>query len=340
MTNLPTPPPQTRYFVRDLEINPAAVLAPMEGVTDVVFRRLIRTLGGPGLTYTEFLASKAIVGNADKVLNTCSFDPDEDPIAIQIYGREPEVMAHAAAIVQDLGATMVDINMGCPAKKVCKNSGGSGLLREPDLAVDIVRACRRAVTVPLTVKMRTGYDPEHRNGAELAKRFQDEGVEAVTIHWRTKTDLYSGVRDVSVIRDAVDSLSIPVIANGDIVDIEAAARMFDETGCAGIMVGRGAVRDPWLLLKLKRWMAGEPLPVIDAAERKRVLLLYHSMMLESLGSERGALNRLKMVTKYFFEPTDEAQVFRKAVLRSATPDEALSHIHTHFDGVESARFSA
>ena len=162
---LPKPPASTSYRVREFEISPAASLAPMEGVTDVVFRRLIREIGGAGLTYTEFLPSKAIVGNADKVLNSCTFDPDEDPIAIQIYGRDPEVMAEAAQIVQDLGATIVDINMGCPAKKVCANSGGSGLMREPEVALAIVQAVRRVVTGPLTVKMRSGYDLNSRNGA-------------------------------------------------------------------------------------------------------------------------------------------------------------------------------
>lgn len=337
---LPKPPASTSYRVREFEISPAALLAPMEGVTDVVFRRLIREIGGAGLTYTEFLPSKAIVGNAGKVLNSCTFDPDEDPIAIQIYGRDPEVMAEAAQIVQDLGATIVDINMGCPAKKVCANSGGSGLMREPDVALAIVQAVRKVVTVPLTVKMRSGYDASSRNGATLAYQFQEEGVDAVTFHWRTKMDLYAGVRDVSIIKEAVDRLSIPVVANGDIIDIQTAHEMFVDTGCAGVMVGRGAVRDPWLLLKLKRWMEGGEQPVIDAQERKRVLLRYHQMILDTVGSERLALNRLKMVTKYFFEPTDDAQVFRKAVLRSQTPEEALDNIHKHFDGVESARLSA
>jgi nifR3 family TIM-barrel protein len=337
---LPPIPQNTSYRIRDVEIAPAAVLAPMEGVTDVVFRRLIREIGGVGMTYTEFLPSRALVGNAEKVMNACTFDPSETPLTIQIYGREPEVMAEAAQIVQELGATVVDINMGCPAKKVCANSGGSGLLREPELALEIVKAVRKVVTVPLTVKMRTGYDHSNRNGATLAYQFQEEGVDAITLHWRTKVDLYEGVRDVSIIKDAVERLSIPVVGNGDIIDITSAYAMFEETGCAGVMLGRGAVRDPWVFLKIYNWMHGLPQPVIDAQERKRVLLRYHQLMLEALGSERGALARLKMVTKYFFEPTDVAQVFRKSVLRSETTEEALQHIHAHFDADHQARLSA
>lgn len=336
---LPTPYSKKSFFIRDVEIAPGAILAPMEGVTDVAFRRLIRNIGGAGMTFTEFLPSKAIVGNAGRVMNSCTFDPSEDPIAIQIYGRDPQVMAEAAQIVQDLGATIVDINMGCPAKKVCANSGGSGLLREPDLAVDIVRAVRKVVRVPLTVKMRTGYDYSDRNGAALAYAFQEEGAEAITMHWRTKVDLYGGERDVSVIRDTVERLRVPVIGNGDIVDVPTAHRMVEETGCAGVMIGRGAVRDPWVFLKLAAWLNGQTAPEIDGQERKRILLMYYDLILETIGVEKAALARLKMVTRYFFEPTDVAQQFRKAVLRSNTAAEALDHIHAHFDG-RATRLSA
>ena len=331
---LPPSPEKISYDVGGITISPAVVLAPMEGVTNIVFRRLIRSLGGPGLTYTEFFPSKSIAETQGKVLDEIAFDPEEYPIAIQIFGRDPAVMAEAAAVVQDLGATIVDINMGCPSKKVCARSGGSALMREPELAVEIVRAVRKVVTVPLTVKMRTGYDHDNKNAPELAWRFQEEGVDALTIHWRTKVDLYGGERDVTPIAEAVQRVKIPVLGNGDVVDVPSAHAMMQETGCAGVMIGRGAVQDPWLLLKIARWMRNEPQPIINARERERVLLLYHDKISEAFGAERAALNRLKMVAKYFAEPLVFGKSFRKAVTRSQETSEALDHIRTYFSLLE------
>lgn len=335
MEQLPPRPEKIHYNVGGLTISPAAVLAPMEGVTNIVFRRLIRELGGPGLTFTEFFPSKSIAETGGKVLDEIAFDPEEYPIAIQIFGRDPEVMAEAARVVQDMGATIVDINMGCPSKKVCAHSGGSALLREPELAVEIVRAVRKAVTVPLTVKMRTGFDHHNKNAPELAYRFQEEGVDALTIHWRTKVDLYGGERDVAPIAEAVQRVRIPVLGNGDVVDVASADAMLRETGCAGVMVGRGAVQDPWLLLKIARWMTGEPQPVINARERERVLLMYHQKIHEAYGTERAALNRLKMVTKHFAEPLVFGKQFRKRVVQSQETSEALDHIRHYFDLLDS-----
>ena len=329
--SFPKPPEQIHYDVGGIRISPAAVLAPMEGVTNLVFRRLIRELGGPGLTFTEFFPSKSIAESGGKVLDEIAFDPEEYPIAIQIFGREPDVMAEAARVVQDMGATIVDINMGCPSKKVCARSGGSALMREPELAVEIVRAVRKVVTVPLTVKMRTGFDHSNKNAPELAYRFQEEGVDALTIHWRTKVDLYSGERDVTPIAEAVRRVRIPVLGNGDVVDIASADAMLRETGCAGVMVGRGAVQDPWLLLKIARWMRGEAQPVINARERERVLLMYHQKIHEAFGTDRAALNRLKMVTKHFAEPLVFGKTFRKRVVQSQETTEALDHIRRYFD---------
>lgn len=330
---LPAPPSAISYNVGPLTIAPAVVLAPMEGVTDIVFRRVIRAIGGPGLTYTEFIPARTL-RDSKRAVRQAEFDPEERPIAIQIYGRDPDIMADAARIVQDMGATILDINMGCPSKQVCAHSGGSALLREPDLAVAIVRAVRAAISIPLTVKMRTGFDPAHKNAPELAHRFQEEGADAITIHWRTRQDLYGGVRDVTPIADAVQRLSIPVLGNGDIVDIPSAHAMLSETGCAGVMIGRGAVRDPWLGLTLARWMRGEELPVVSARERERVLLLYHEKIREYFGYERLAFNRLKMVIKQFAEPLPYGRALRRLVTRAQALPEALDAIALYFDLLE------
>jgi tRNA-dihydrouridine synthase B len=330
---LPAPPPSISYNVGALSISPAVVLAPMEGVTDIVFRRVIRAIGGPGLTYTEFIPAKTL-RDSKRAVRQAEHDPEERPLAIQIYGRDPQIMADAARVVQEMGASILDINMGCPSKQVCAHSGGSSLLREPEVAVEIVRAVRAAISIPLTVKMRTGFDPSNKNAPELAHRFQEEGADAITIHWRTRQDLYGGVRDVTPIADAVRRLSIPVLGNGDIIDVQSAHAMLIETGCAGVMIGRGAVRDPWLPLTLACWMRGEPLPVVNARERERVLLLYHQKILEYFGFERLAFNRLKMVIKQFAEPLPYGRALRRLVTRAQTLTPALDAIHSYFDLLE------
>ena len=182
-----------------VEIRPNLVLAPMEGVTDLTFRRLIRSVGGCGLTVTEFVPASGLAAEAAKVLEMVRFDEDERPLAIQVYGRDPGVLADGARVAQDLGADIVDLNMGCPSKKVCAHSGGSALMKEPDLARAIVKAVRAAVTVPFTVKMRAGWDPVHRNAPDMAFMCQEEGVDAVTVHWRTRTDLFAGERRLDTV---------------------------------------------------------------------------------------------------------------------------------------------
>jgi len=209
------------YIIGDINISPNVVLAPMEGVTDLSFRRTIRRIGGVGLTCTEFVPASSLHKDRGQPWETVKFDKDESPVSVQIYGKNPKEMAEGARVVESTGADICDINMGCPSKRVCSRSGGSALMREPDLAREIVSAVRSAVSMPVTVKMRSGFDHTNRNAAELAYMCQEEGANAVTIHWRTREDRYGGQRDVTQIAEAVDRLSIPVIGNGDIVDIDS-----------------------------------------------------------------------------------------------------------------------
>jgi tRNA-dihydrouridine synthase B len=319
------------YRVRDIEIAPNVVLAPMEGVTDLVFRRLLRSIGGTGLTYTEFIASKGLVGGSHRENLTASFDPDERPIALQIYGRQPALMAEAARILEDRGATILDINMGCPSKKVCQNSGGSALMREPDMALEIVRAVRAAIKIPLTVKMRSGFDASCRNAPELAWRCQEEGAEAITIHWRTREDRYGGQRAVDKIAEAVQRLRVPVIANGDIIDIPSARAMLEDTGCAGLMVGRGAIRNPWLPSQLSAWLRGQPVPEVDAAQRRDVLLRYFDTIQEAFRHPGNSLGRMKMVTKHFTEDLPCGDGLRTLILTSQDVPAVYDHVRRYFD---------
>jgi nifR3 family TIM-barrel protein len=321
----------TSYRVRDLVIAPNVVLAPMEGVTDLPFRRLIRTIGGAGLTCTEFIASEGLKRGVGKMVEMAEFDPDERPIAVQIFGRRPEVMAEAARIVEDMGVNIVDINMGCPSKKVCAHSGGSALMKDPALAGSIVRAVRSAIQIPLTVKMRSGFSAEQRNAPEIAHICQEEGAEAVAIHWRTREDKYGGERTIDKIAETKQLLRIPVLANGDILDIESAVRMFEETGCDGIMVGRGAIRNPWLLLQISQVLAGQAPVEVTADERQRVLIQYLDSIRDRFRSERGVLGRFKKISNYFTKGLPHGSELRVLVLRSQSIEEAVEKLDAYFD---------
>ncbi len=312
----------------------------MEGVTDLTFRRLIRGIGGAGLTVTEFVPGAALGRGDKKVVQTVELDEDEHPVAVQLYGNAPGRMAEGARVVQGMGADIVDINMGCPSKRVCRSSGGSALMREPALAREIVAAVVSAVDIPVTVKMRSGFDASNRNAPEIAWICQEEGASAVTIHWRTRQDGYGGVRAVCKIAEAKGRLSIPVLANGDIVDVRSARRMFEDTGCDGLFVGRGAIRDPWLLLRLQRWMRGEEEPVVQDSDRHRLLLDYvaglRARFAISIGSQarvdHAVLGRFKMFTKHFATlHLSKDETIRTKLLRSQTLDTALGHVEEYFD---------
>lgn len=320
------------FTIRDIKITPAVVLAPMEGITNIVFRRLIRQIGGTGLTYTEFIPSATLANRGKHILRMTEFDPDEYPIAIQIFGRNPYHMAEAAKVVQDLGASIVDINMGCPSKQVCANSGGSALMREPELALEIVRKVKQAITIPLTVKMRAGFDHSLRNAPDLAYACQEEGAEAITVHWRTKQDLYRGVQEWDTIAKVKERVSVPVIGNGDIIDVPSAKIMFEKTNCDGLMIGRGAIKNPWVLLELASFLKGEEFQYPSLEQKKDVLLRFLNRY-NDFFPEKSILGKFKQIAKYFCEELPNAQEFRKELLRSQSTEEAEAIIHNHFNSI-------
>src|SRR5271170_2428876 len=222
--------------IRDLAIRPATILAPMAGVTDTVFRRVIRSLGACGLIMTEFTSAEGLTRKAARTLRYLYFDDDEHPIAAQIFGSDPKVMASAAALTEDLGFDHIDINLGCPVKKVVK-CGGSGLLRDlPHLEI-LLRTVRAAVSIPLTIKIRSGWDENNIVAVEVARMAEQIGVEAIAIHPRTRMQGFSGNADWNVIAAVKRAVRMPVIGNGDIRVPEDAARMIRETGCDAVMIG-------------------------------------------------------------------------------------------------------
>lgn len=322
--------PPASYSVRDVLIAPNVVLAPMEGVTDLTFRRLIRRIGGAGLTCTEFIPSVSLKHGGGKAWETAQFDPDERPVSVQLYGRDPQRLAEAARVVEAMGATFCDINMGCPSKSVCAHSGGSSLLKEPALVRQIVAAVRAAIAIPLTVKMRSGFDSRTRNATEIAWICQEEGAEAVTVHWRTREDRYGGVRAVDKIAEVKARLSVPVIGNGDVVDVPSALAMFAETGCDGVMIGRGAMRNPWLLLQVSQAIRGEPVLTVGSDQRRAVLLGYLADIRALFGADAPALGRFKKLANFFTQGLPGGDEARAELLHSQSLPEVVDRAERYF----------
>jgi tRNA-dihydrouridine synthase B len=257
-----------------LEFNPAVLLAPMEAVTDLPFRTICEELGA-ALTFTEFLSAEALTRGAAKAVGRMWPSLGGRRFAVQIFGREPEALAHGARMAVDIGASIVDINMGCPAKKVTAGACGSALMREPALAASLVAAVRAAVpsAIPVTVKHRAGWDESSLNAAEFARALVDAGAAMITVHGRTRAQGFSGsarLAPIAAVRAALPA-SIPVIGNGDVKDVAAYRRMKTETGCDGVMIGRGAMGNPWLFRTLAAVEQGHPDPgPPPLAERRRV----------------------------------------------------------------------
>ena len=319
--------------IRDLTICPATLLAPMAGVTDTIFRRVIRGLGGCGLIMTEFTSAEGVTRNAAKTLRYLYYDEDEHPIAAQLFGANPEVMAAAAALVEDLGFDQVDVNLGCPAKKVVK-CGGSGLLRDLQQLENVLRAVRAAVKIPLTIKMRSGWDDSSVVAVEVARLAEGMGIEAVAVHPRTRLQGYSGQADWSLIARVKQAVKIPVIGNGDIRVPEDAERMVAETGCDAVMIGRTAATNPWIFRQMEQYFTsgnyGEP----TEADRYRLLSGYfRSLMAAELPD---AIGKMKQFACWFTHGVHNGSDLRHQVHSSRTPAEVLDRVETFFAGVVDA----
>ena len=330
------------FFVSRVRIDPPCVLAPMEGITDREFRGLIRSLGGCGLAVTEFVSSEAMTRNVAKAWRMAELDPQEHPVSIQIYGRDPGRMADAARYCLDLGADIVDINMGCPSKKVTSGCAGSALLREPDRAGEIFRAVSRAVEgsgVPFTVKMRTGWDANARNAPEIARRAVDEGAAMIAVHGRTRCDMYKNAADWAFISQVKHAAGVPVLVNGDILTIQDARRALELSGANGVMVGRGILRNPWLLRQIAQDLRGETVVEPTLAERRDVLLRYFRNLdgrfgLDVPDRDRIVLGPIKKATGYFTRGLPHGAKLRERIFHSAKIAEAVGHVAEYFEMLE------
>jgi tRNA-dihydrouridine synthase B len=293
------------------------VLAPMAGVCDAPFRRICKEMGC-GLVYTEMISAMALVYDNRRTLEMIRIFDDERPVAVQLFGSDPDVMARAAATVEQLGADILDINMGCPAPKIVRSGEGAALMCRPGLAWEIVRAVRAACTVPVTVKIRKGWDEETANAVEFAMGCVEAGADAVAVHGRTRAEGYSGAADWSVIARVAQAVPVPVLGNGDVDSPEAAARMLDETGCAAVMVGRGALGNPWIFRRaLSLISTGQLLPEPGARERIAMAIRHLQDVAAFKGDEVAASQMRKHLAWYVRGLRGAARV-REAIMAAPT----------------------
>ena len=254
------------------------VVAPMAGMTDTAFRRLVKRQGGCGLVVTEMVSSEGLVRGIDRTLEYAEFTEEERPVSIQIFGGDPQKMAAAAQVVESMGADIVDVNMGCPVPKIAKHNAGCSLMREPEHAAAVIGAMANAVKIPITVKMRAGWNDAERNAPELAKRVQDAGASAVTIHGRTAQQSYTGVADWDLVARVSEHLSIPVLGSGDCIEPHHVIDRL-RSGVSGVLVGRGVLRNPWILAQAADIAAGHSPRSITMQERGQFLLEYVELLL-------------------------------------------------------------
>jgi nifR3 family TIM-barrel protein len=316
-------------------VDPALGVAPMAGMTDTAFRRLVKRHGGCGLVVTEMVSSEGLVRGIDRTLEYAEYTEEERPVSIQIFGGDPERMAEAARIVEGMGADVVDVNMGCPVPKIARHNAGCSLMREPEHAARIVRAMTRAVRIPVTVKMRAGWNDREINAPLLARMVEEAGAAAVTVHGRTAAQAYSGQADWDLVARVAAGVRIPVFGSGDCVEPEQVAGRLSR-GIAGVLVGRGVLRNPWILAQAADLLGGRPPRPVTRAMRGRFLLDYLDLLLAgraeaegfrhtapgaapagagtaARGRERWVINKIRALNAWYSKGVEGGSRFREAV---------------------------
>lgn len=318
------------FKIRNIEINPPMILSPMAGVTDYTFRRLIKRRGGVGLVVSEFISVEGLTRGNPKSKRQMRFDEEERPFAVQIFGGQPERMRLGAEMAEEVGADILDINCGCPAPKVVKHGGGSGLLRDLPRMETILKEIKRTITIPLTLKMRIGYSDSTINAVEVAKMAEAVGVEHIQVHGRTKEQGYKGLANWDVIKAVKEAVSVPVSGNGDITSIEYGLKKWRQSGVDGILIGRGAMQNPWIFRQINDALHGREPYQPDLDEKKAVLLEFFELVREEM-PEMPALGKMKQLAGQFTKGLVGGAQFRQTLYHSHSAQEILDNITTYFE---------
>ncbi|HLI33420.1 MAG TPA: tRNA dihydrouridine synthase DusB [Terriglobia bacterium] len=313
--------------IRHVSIRPAQILAPMAGITDTVFRRFIKQLGGCGLIMTEFVSSEGMLRHNLKSQRYLYYTEEERPITAQIFGADPDHLAEAARMIEDLGFDIIDLNLGCPAKKVVK-CGGSGLLRDLPFLQQIFRKIRAAVSIPFTVKIRAGWSDEEIVAAPVARMAEDCGVEAIAVHPRTRMQGYSGRARWDIIAEVKASVRIPVIGNGDVMTPRDAEALYNQTGCDAVMIGRAAPTNPWIFRQMMEYFRGGTYSEPAEADRYELIRSYYAMLVQE--NMPGAIGKMKQFASWFTHGVRNGAELRRQVQSAQSAREVLDRVDEFF----------
>jgi tRNA-dihydrouridine synthase B len=324
------------FKIRDIEINPPLVLSPMAGVTDVSFRRLLKQRGGIGLTVSEFISVEGLTRHNPKSKRQMRFFEDERPFAVQIFGGQAERMRMAAEMAEEVGADILDVNCGCPAPKVVKHGGGSGLLRDHGRLETILKEIKRSIKIPLTIKIRAGYFDHTINAVETARLAEACGAEHIALHGRTKEQGYKGLANWDLVRQIKEVVSVPVSGSGDVVNVEGAFARWRETGCDGILIGRGAMANPWIFRQIEDSIHGREIFQPTHEDKRAVLLEYFDMLREDM-PEMAAIGKIKQLAGQFTRGLQGGALFRTSIYHSHSVTEILDRISEYFEAITTGR---
>jgi tRNA-dihydrouridine synthase B len=324
------------FKIRDIEINPPLILSPMAGVTDISFRRLLKRCGGIGLTVSEFISVEGLTRHNPKSKRQMRFFEEERPFAVQIFGGQPLRMRMAAEMAEEVGADILDINCGCPAPKVVKHGGGSGLLRDYSRLEEILKEIRKAITIPLTIKIRAGYYDHTINAVETARLAEACGVEHIALHGRTKEQGYKGLANWDLVRQIKEVVSVPVSGSGDVTTIEGAFQKWRETKCDGILIGRGAMANPWIFRQIEDALAGRSVFEPTLEDKRALLLEYFEMLREDM-PEIAAIGKMKQLAGQFTRGLSGGALFRTTIYHSHSVTEILDRISEYFEAIALGR---